>query len=591
MSKLRRVVFYAVNGSGMGHLTRLLAVARWVRRYLAVLEERPPEIIFLTSSEATGALLEAGFASFKLPSKTVVRHAGMDMLEYRRLAKHFVWQMLGVFSPDLLVVDTFPAGSFDELFQILDGPFRKAFILRRVKPEYAARPIYRAALGLYPSVVVPHTPEVFGGALPPGVTSARVSYAGEVLQYEPAELLPAGEARARLGVPTDARLVYISAGGGGDPHTEQALSALVAALADLPDVWLLVGAGPLYNGRRLSGPRLVWFTGAQVHFYFGGCDAAISAGGYNTFHELLLARVPSVFFAQEKVADDQGERIRRAAEIGACYMLEDVSDAEATRALLARALEPVNRAPLVAAMEAALPDNGAARAARALLEGIYGQAALGWASGVVTAEIARAFEALGSEGSVLMSRWLPQLVPQARWGMLHAQPSFQALLGQLAPDMAAAVAAAAAQTPEASALRRVQEALGALLSRAEATPGGVEALMGLVDSAMRKHPLAQEASEDWASWIGAVLERLLALFDREPPAGWSAADVAQLYRVFPRVADVDAAGAFVLLDEVLAGIGARGVTFEGAQAQLRGLKFGDRRVTATALRAWAEGLR
>ena len=48
---------------------------------VGLLEKRTPEIIFLTSSEATQVLLQAGFASFKLPSKTVVRQAGMDMLE------------------------------------------------------------------------------------------------------------------------------------------------------------------------------------------------------------------------------------------------------------------------------------------------------------------------------------------------------------------------------------------------------------------------------------------------------------------------------------------------------------------------------
>jgi len=76
----------------------------------------------------------------------------------------------GTLSPDFLVVDTFPSGSFDELFQILDGPFRKGFIFRNVKEDYSARPIFRAALSLYDTIVVPHREdERYPVALAPGV--------------------------------------------------------------------------------------------------------------------------------------------------------------------------------------------------------------------------------------------------------------------------------------------------------------------------------------------------------------------------------------------------------------------------------------
>jgi len=125
MSKPRRIVCYAINGSGLGHLTRLIAVSRWMRRIATLLDGRPPEILFLTSSDASDVLSRESFAAFKIPSRTAAAKAELNKLEYRRLVKHFVWNTLGVFSPDLLVVDTFPSGSFDELFQILDGPFKK----------------------------------------------------------------------------------------------------------------------------------------------------------------------------------------------------------------------------------------------------------------------------------------------------------------------------------------------------------------------------------------------------------------------------------------------------------------------------------
>ena len=139
------------------------------------------------------------------------------------------------------LVDTFPAGSFDELFQLLDGPFRKAFIFREVKPEYGNRPIFQAALGLYDTVVAPHRAPPPAGDPPPGrAASGRpVHYCGEVLQLEREEARPAAEVRQELGLAPGAKLVFLSAGGGGDPGAEEALTSLVEALRDDPGLHLL----------------------------------------------------------------------------------------------------------------------------------------------------------------------------------------------------------------------------------------------------------------------------------------------------------------------------------------------------------------
>ena len=114
-----RIVQYAVNGTGVGHLTRLLAVSRWLRRYCAFVGVRA-EIFFLTSSEADGLLFAERFASFKLPSKTAIGDAGIDKRTWLALGKQWVWHSLGLLRPDLLVVDTFPRGSYGELASALD---------------------------------------------------------------------------------------------------------------------------------------------------------------------------------------------------------------------------------------------------------------------------------------------------------------------------------------------------------------------------------------------------------------------------------------------------------------------------------------
>ena len=197
MSKPKRIICYAINGAGLGHVTRLLSVGKWLRRYVTLLDGVVPEVMFLSSSDASDVLADAGFAAFKIPSKTIAKTTGLNKLEYRRLAKHFVWNTLGVFDPDLLVVDTFPSGSFDELFQVLDGPFKKSFIFRKVKAEYAARATFRSAASMYDAIVAPQSPqncpvEQIGGK--------QIRCSGEVSQFDQDDFLTRDVVRKQLGV-------------------------------------------------------------------------------------------------------------------------------------------------------------------------------------------------------------------------------------------------------------------------------------------------------------------------------------------------------------------------------------------------------
>ncbi len=592
MKRPRRIVLYAVNGAGLGHLTRLLGVARWLRRTMALLDGQVPEVIFLTSSEASAVLLRAGFVSFKLPSKTVVRLAGMDVLEYRRLARHFVWQTLGVFNPDLLVVDTFPAGSFDELLQLLDGPFHKAFIHREVKPEFAERPVFQAAAGLYDTIVSPHRPPepppgAPADAPPPSPFPGRAMiWTGEVLQFDRVELPARDAIRRSLGVAPGSRLIYVSAGGGGDPGAEAALEALAADLGQDPSLTLIVGAGPLYRGRRLGGPRLIWSADPGAFELMSACDAAVSAGGYNTFHELLYLRVPTVFFAQEKIADDQRRRIAQAAGAGACLQIEDLSQA---RGALARALDPAFARSAAAACEALLPENGAARCARALLSSLYDEDRLAWAGELLSPRLAKAFEDNGPEGLDAMARWLPQVVPHAQLDHLSARPSFQALVDQLSDAAADELRALVARDEDTQAMRRVSEHLGDLLALAPTWPGGVEDLTDLVGAAIKKHPLVQERDRLWMPWICTLIRRLVALLTA-PRRHLSPAEVAQIYRVAPRLVDADAARALDLFEAALRRAGEAALGAPDLLQRLRVLKFAHKRVTQSLLETFAQGL-
>lgn len=304
--KRRSAVFYAVNGTGAGHLTRLLAIARWMRRY-AILLGVELDAVFLTTSEADRLAFDAGFPSFKLPSKTIVREHGMDPVAYRALAKQWIWHTLGLLRPDLLVVDTFPRGSFGELGPALDLVANKAFVYRATQPEVAGRPDFQAMLPLYDLLLVPREP---GDApIVPESARDRVVEVGPIVSIDRFELAARDVARASLGVPLDARVSLVTAGGGGDRSLD--LGDVARALVALGH-HVVVGAGPLHRGPAIVAPGVHFSREPGLAAHLAAFDGALAAAGYNTFHELALAGVPAVLVPRPRLADDQAARAKSA---------------------------------------------------------------------------------------------------------------------------------------------------------------------------------------------------------------------------------------------------------------------------------------
>lgn len=546
MSKPKRIICYAINGAGLGHVTRLLSVGKWLRRYVTLLDGVVPEVMFLSSSDASDVLADAGFAAFKIPSKTIAKTTGLNKLEYRRLAKHFVWNTLGVFDPDLLVVDTFPSGSFDELFQVLDGPFKKSFIFRKVKAEYAARATFRSAASMYDAIVAPHSPqncpvEQIGGK--------QIRCSGEVSQFDQDDFLPRDVVRKQLGVDKGKRLVYLSAGGGGDPGATEQLACLVDALADVPDVHLLVGAGPLYRGPRISAENLTWFDGHSIGKFFAAVDAAICAAGYNTFHELLLARVPVAFFAQAKIADDQNERIESAAAAGACRKLADFKDANSVAATLRDLFDTSVASAMRDSQSKFLVANSARRCAIELLAPLYQPDRLAWVERCLSAKLAKGLEQLGTSQAI--SDWLTPLLPSDQSAALGLS-LVDDLVEQLSEPAAAELRALLVTYEGSDELADFESSLLSLLERVEQFEPEQRLAVSndLIKTAvatMKKNP--RPTSVAWNIWVCQLLQGICEYVEQslvlEHPLS-SLTDRLQVLRVFPRIVDADLSQFFEL---------------------------------------------
>lgn len=365
MQKPLRIVNYAVNGVGTGHVTRLIAISRWLRRYAAQLNVAI-EIHFLTSSEAGILLFTERFPSFKLPSKTLIEEAGIDEKGFLDLAQHWVRQTLTALHPDLLLVDTFPQGYFNELDPFLKECPKAAFIYRPLKETHASVPEFQSALSNYNTILVPEY-EQYAPVLAPPAVRDRVRHIGPIIVRERDEILAREEARKVLGVAADLLAVYISMGGGGDANAERQIQASYEALCGIQGLHLVIGAGPLYRGRCIYRDRVTWLAHGSAAELMAAFDVAVSAAGYNSFNELMHFGVPTVFLPQEKWADDQRSRAERAARAGAAVVLESTEDGRALRQMVEKWRDPLRRISASRSARNLVPRNHACEAASALL--------------------------------------------------------------------------------------------------------------------------------------------------------------------------------------------------------------------------------
>lgn len=322
-----RVLNYAINGIGIGHVTRVKAVARWLKR-LAPMSGVEIESFYITSSDVD-RIIGDNQPIFKVPSPSVLRMNPGYQMSLRQAARDCVWSIMERTRPDLLIVDTVPAGSFDELlprlgFEAMSLCRKKLFIYRPSRLTELSRLKFEAMLPKYDLILIPEM-ETSDVLIPDGVRE-RTECCGPIISCDREDMLDRKSALEALKLTEYGLHVYVSVGGGGHRNAEARLLKTCEILERVKDVQVIVGAGPLYQGRRGVSHNSVWLNSLDIASNLAAVDVAVSAAGYNSFNELMLAGVPTIFLPLDAAIDDQWKRAKRAEDVGAGVVLSDPED-------------------------------------------------------------------------------------------------------------------------------------------------------------------------------------------------------------------------------------------------------------------------
>ena len=346
----RTVLMVSSNGIGMGHLTRLLAYSRSAPSNL-----RP---YFLSLSQAVPVVGEFGFPYEYVPS---VAPTGMAPPRWRPFLAHRLGEAIERLRPTAVVFDgTWP---YDALADARDMFPDVRWIWSRRGMWYRGMNRDQLAKAAWFDTVI--EPGDFSSPADHGVTAAApATRVGPVTLLNDHELLSRADARRALGLDADVPTALVTLGAGNINDATSDLRIVIDALRALGlEICVTVPAIADRSGTDDEHVHLV--TTYPLARHLRAFDVAVSASGYNSFHELLRFGVPTLFLPNlETSLDDQRARARYAADQGWAQCL-DKAESTSTVGLALEALLSEGLA-MVAGVHEIDPGNGAAEAMEAI---------------------------------------------------------------------------------------------------------------------------------------------------------------------------------------------------------------------------------
>jgi hypothetical protein len=188
-----------------------------------------------------------------------------------------------------------------------------------------------------------------------------------ILLLDDSELLEAAEAKAELGLSPSKRAVLVQLGSGNTWDVAERGTVTADRLLKVPDLDV-VFVDWMISRQQIELPSGVKRLNTYpVSRYLRAFDFAVSAAGYNSFHELIGFGVPTIFVPTEKHLDDQHGRTRYAEDVGASLNLQAFSEHGLERCLELM-LEDGRRQAMADRCRELFPGNGAQDAADAVAD-------------------------------------------------------------------------------------------------------------------------------------------------------------------------------------------------------------------------------
>jgi UDP:flavonoid glycosyltransferase YjiC (YdhE family) len=343
----------------MGHLTRLLAVARRLPNSI--------KAVFLTMSQGLSVIHQFGFHAEYVPSH---RDTQSDIASWNAWLERVLEQVLEAYSIKTVLYDgnvIYPG--------ICDAVSARAncslLWIRRGMWREDQDNTESLSSGTAADLII--EPGDIAAEFDSGASTEdrdRVVAIDPIRLLDPHEILPRHECCRKLGLDPERRYVLIQLGAGNNYNfvdlIDNAVSILKASRVAQPVFaqWL---TADLMLDLWPDVPRLQCFP---ISRYYRAFDFTVSAAGYNSFNEIISFGVPSVLVPNlNRAMDDQSARAAYADRHGAAIHLDQEMLPNLDEVLTAMLDESRRQIITAKCLEIARP-NGAEEAASLVLDSV-----------------------------------------------------------------------------------------------------------------------------------------------------------------------------------------------------------------------------
>lgn len=346
----RRILFTTSNGTGLGHLTRSMAIAR---RLPADVEP-----LFLTLSAAAPVVAQMGF-SVEYVASYATPVSGNDYRWSRRLRAR-LRAAIAEADPDVVVFDgTHP---YEALLGAL-GSSATAVWCRRPLWKHGSSQVPLGRAGAFDAVLEPGELAESEDRGPTVALRGSVHRVEPIVLLERSQMLSREQAESELGLEPGRVNVLVALGQGEEVRGATARALL--HLAERGSVQLVAVSSALAAAGSVTEDVIELRAEYPMSRYFAAFDGAVAAAGYNAFHELIALGLPALFVPMRRDTDDQHARARYAESAGLGFGTNGADD-PALETQLDRLLDAGER-EAIAARLANLPAPAGATQAAAYL--------------------------------------------------------------------------------------------------------------------------------------------------------------------------------------------------------------------------------
>lgn len=350
-----RVLLVSSNGAGVGHLMRLQSYAKHASPHV--------DPLFLTFSQGGKVVDDAGYLVEYLASRSI---SGARAVVWHPMLRERVGELIERYDIRAVVFDgTWPYQGI--LDAAADHP--------HVQLVWSRRAMWRPGVT---NPVLEHERDRFDLVIEPGELAAdddhgatrahrkQARRVGPVTYLELDELLDRDAARAALDLDPDRPAALVHLGAGNIDDAASTLGQVVARLGREADLQVRVTRSIIAQQDTELPDNVRSLSIYPLSRYLPAFDLAVAAPGYNSFHELALAAVPTVFVPNLATStDDQGARSRYAERVGIGLDLP-APDPDTIDQALTRILDPERRARMHERAVARRREGGAAAAMAAI---------------------------------------------------------------------------------------------------------------------------------------------------------------------------------------------------------------------------------